>query len=57
MNRTENVFDRLLYYLSHTGELSWEKFKDAINRLTMGQPDFEYSTYLTSLAHSRSRAD
>ncbi len=52
MNRTNsNVFDRLLYYLSHTGELSWDpKFKEAINRLTRGRPDFAYSTYLTSLA-------
>ena len=46
-----NVFDKLLYYLSHEGELSWEKFKDAIDRLTNNQSRFEYSsTYLKSLA-------
>ena len=46
-----NVFDKLLYYLSHEGELSWEKFKDAIDRLTDNQSRFEYSsTYLKSLA-------
>lgn len=46
-----NVFDKLLYYLSHEGELSWEKFKDAIDRLTKNQSRFEHSsTYLRSLA-------
>ena len=51
MNQTEtNVFDRLLYYLSHTGELRWEKFKDAIKNLTGGESNFKDSTYLTSLA-------
>lgn len=46
-----NVFDRLLYYLSHVGELSWEKFKDTIGILTEGQPRFRYdSTYLSALA-------
>ena len=51
MNRTEtNVFDGLLYYLSHIGELRWEKFKDAVKNLTGGEPNFKDSTYLTSLA-------
>ena len=51
MNETKsNVFDKLLYYLSHEGELSWGKFKDAINRLTDNRERFEYSTYLKSLA-------
>ena len=46
-----NVFDRLLYYLSHVGELSWEKFKDAIGNLTEGRPRFKNdSTYLSALA-------
>lgn len=43
------VFDRLLCYMSHTGKISWEKFKEAINRLTDNQQCFEYSTYLKSL--------
>ena len=31
MNQTKtNVFDGLLYYLSHIGELDWEKFKEAV---------------------------
>ena len=52
MIQTEiNVFDKLLYYLSHEGEVSWTKFKDAIDRLTGGQRRFEYmSTYLKYLA-------
>ncbi len=51
MNRTEtNIFDRLLYYLSHVGTLSWEKFKQTVNRLTRDKPDFKESTYLTCLA-------
>ena len=52
MNLTEiNVFDKLLYYLSHEGEVSWTKFKDAIDRLTGDQRRFEYiSTYLKYLA-------
>ena len=51
MNQTEiNVFDGLLYYLSHIGELSWEKFKDAVKNLAGGEPNFKDSTYLTSLA-------
>ena len=51
MNRVEtNVFDRLLYYLSHVGGLSWEEFKQSIKRLTGDNPDFKASTYLTSLA-------
>ena len=46
-----NVFDKLLYYLSHEGELSWEKFKGAIDRLTTNQSRLEYSsTYLKVLA-------
>ena len=46
-----NVFDHLLYYLSHVGELSWEKFKDAISNLTEGQSRFKNdSTYLSALA-------
>ena len=46
-----NVFDKLIYYLSHEGELSWEKFKGAIDRLTTNQSRLEYSsTYLKSLA-------
>ena len=50
MNQTEiNVYDKLLYYLSHVGELRWEKFKDAINRLTDNQQRFNPSTYLQSL--------
>ena len=51
MNQTEtNVFDGLLYYLSHIGKLDWEKFKDAVKNLTRGEPNLKYSTYLTSLA-------
>ena len=52
MNQTEiNVFDKLLYYLSHEGEVSWTKFKDAIDRLVGNQRRFEYiSTYLRYLA-------
>ena len=51
MNQTEtNVFDRLLYYLSHTGELGWEKFKDTVENLTSEETSLKYSTYLTSLA-------
>ena len=50
MNQTEsNVFDKLLYYLSHVGKLRWEKFKDAIDRLTDNQQPFNPSTYLHSL--------
>ena len=51
MNQTKiNIFDRLLYYLSHTGELRWEKFKEAVKNLTREEPNLKYSTYLTSLA-------
>ena len=51
MNQVEtNVFDKLLYYLSHVGRLSWEEFKQAIKRLTRDNPDFKTSTYLISLA-------
>ena len=46
-----NVFDKMLYYLSHVGQLKWEKFKDLIDQLTHDQQRFEYSsTYLTALA-------
>ena len=47
-----DVFDGLLYYLSHVDELRWQKFKDAIKRLTRDNPEHDYkdSTYLTSLA-------
>ena len=45
-----NVFDELLYYLSHVGNLSWEDFKQTIKRLTRDNPDLKMSTYLTSLA-------
>ena len=51
MNQTESdVFDRLLYYLSHVGELRWEKFKDAIKSLTRDNLGTKFSTYLISLA-------
>ncbi len=40
-----------VYYLSHEGEISWTKFKDAIDRLTDDQRRYEYmSTYLKYLA-------
>ena len=45
-----NVFDRLLYYLSHVGGLSWADFKQATTRLIGNKPDFKASTYLISLA-------
>lgn len=45
-----NIFDRLLYYLSHVGGLSWEDFKQATMRLIGNKPDFKASTYLISLA-------
>ena len=51
MNQTEtDIFDGLLYYLTHIGEIGWEKFKDAVKDLTRGEPNLKYSTYLTSLA-------
>ena len=51
MNRVEtNVFDELLYYLSHVGGLSWADFKQKIKRLTRDDPNFKASTYLSSLA-------
>lgn len=51
MNQTKsNIYDKLLYYLSHEGVLRWEKFKDGINRLTQNQKPDERSTYLKSLA-------
>ena len=52
-----NIFDRLLYYLSHEGELSWEKFKDGLKNLkdgardlTEGQRRYKETTYLSALA-------
>ncbi len=46
-----NVLDKLLYYLSHQGEVTWPKFKEAIDRLTGDrQPLGSPSTYLKSLA-------
>ena len=46
-----NVLDELLYYLSHVGELRWEKFKSAIDCLRKDQPIFKYdSSYLNALA-------
>lgn len=51
MNRMEtNVFDNLLQYLSHVGEIRWAKFKEAVNRVTGTQPSFRYATYLQILA-------
>lgn len=51
MNQVEtNIFDRLLYYLSHVGDLNWVDFKQTIKRLTRDNPDLKMSTYLTSLA-------
>ena len=51
MNHTvTNAFDGLLYFLSHIGELEWEKFKDIVKNLTREQPNLKYATYLTSLA-------
>ena len=44
-----NVFDRLLHYLSHEGDLRWEKFKDSIDSLTCDERELNPSTYLTSL--------
>ncbi len=51
MNPAEtNVFDKLLYYLSHVGGLSWENFKQKTKLLTRDDLDFKASTYLLSLA-------
>ena len=51
MNQTENnLYDKLLYYLSHEGELSWEKFKAAVNKIADEQWRYNPSTYLQSLA-------
>lgn len=51
MNRMEtNVFDNLLHYLSHVGEIRWAKFKEAVNRVTGNQPSLGYATYLKILA-------
>ena len=50
MNQAENnVYDKLLYYLSHEGQLRWEKFKDAVERLANEQRHYNPSTYLISL--------
>ena len=51
MNQAEtNVFDELLYYLSHVGKLSWENFKQTVRRLIRDNPDYKMFTYLISLA-------
>ncbi len=51
MNLTKsNIYDKLLYYISHEGVLPWEKFKNAITRLTQNRKPHEPSTYLKSLA-------
>ena len=51
MIQTENnVFDYLLYYLSHEGRLPWNGFKDAVTRLADNQNQHKPSTYLKSLA-------
>ena len=52
MNRMEtNVFDNLLHYLSHVGEIRWAKFKEAVNRVTGNQQRLRYATtYLKILA-------
>lgn len=50
MNQTKNnVYDKLLYYLSHEGQLSWEKFKEAVEKLENEQHLYNPSTYLISL--------
>ena len=50
MNQTEiNVYDKLLYYLSHVGELRWEKFKNSIDNLTHNHRKLNPSTCLKSL--------
>lgn len=50
MNQTkDNVYDKLLYYLSHQGQLSWGKFKDAVESLANEQLRYNPSTYLISL--------
>ena len=45
-----SIFDELLYYLSHMGELRWEKFKEAVDNLTGNEFNWKDSTYLKSLA-------
>ena len=51
MNQVEtNVFDSLLYHLSHVGKISWMKFKETVYHITDSQSRFEYSTYLRNLA-------
>lgn len=51
MNQTKNnVYDKILYFLSHEGEISWEKFKDAVRRIANEHDQYNPSTYLQSLA-------
>ena len=51
MHQTKiNVYDKLLYYLSHECELHWEKFKDALDKLTDKQTSNRPSTYLRFIA-------
>jgi len=45
-----NVFDKLLYYSSHVGKLTWMNFKQATKCLTRDKGPFKASTCLTSLA-------
>ncbi len=50
MNQTKNnVYDKLLYYLSHEGQVNWEKFKEAVKRLANEQRHYNPFTYLVSL--------
>lgn len=51
MSRIEwNMLDQLLYYLSHLGELHWEKFKDAVRRLAGSDSGLNPSNCLAALA-------
>lgn len=45
-----NVFDNILYYLSHTEKLHWEKFKRTVELLTKDFSAPKPSFYLRSLA-------
>ena len=50
MNQTKNnVYDKLLYYLSHEGQVSWKKFKEAVEKLANDQQHYNPFTYLMSL--------
>ena len=50
MIQTENnAYDKLLYYLSHEGDLRWEKFKDSIDSLTGDHRELNPSICLKSL--------